>query len=79
MYDALYSKIPVKPKPTLSVGDSVLRVRDKPLFTKGYSQTFEKDIYKVAEVKHTNPPTYKIEGENGELDRSFYSRELLRV
>lgn len=79
VYDALYGKIPAKPKPTLAVGDSVLKRKDKPLFTKGYSQTFDKDVYKVIEVKHTNPPTYKIEGGAGRLDRSFYSRELLRV
>lgn len=79
VFDALYNKVPKKKKPTLSVGDVVLRVRDKPLFTKGYAQTFEKEQYFVSKVLITNPPTYKIEGQEGILARAYYRKELLKL
>jgi len=71
--------VPKKPKPTLSVGDIVLRVLDKPLFTKGYSQTFEKEPYTVHMVKETNPPTYMIQGQDGPVARAYYRKELLKL
>ena len=57
----------------------MLRVKDKPLFTKGYSQTFDKEPYTVKEVKRTNPPTYLIENEDAKPKCAFYQRELLKI
>ncbi len=79
VYNTLYGKPSPKRKPKLSVGDTVLRKLDKPLFTKGYAQTFEKEQYTVYNVKHTNPPTYLLEGKEGRVARAYYEPELLRV
>jgi len=79
VYEALYGKIPKKQKPTLAVGTVVLKRNDKPIFTKGYAQTFDKDFYTITQVKDTNPPTYLIKGTDGQLKRAFYRKELLPI
>lgn len=79
VYNTLYGTTRLNRKPKLSVGDVVLRKLDKPLFTKGYAQTFEKEPYTVNVVKNTNPPTYLIENEEGRVARAYYEPELLRV
>ena len=79
-YEAQYG-IPVPHKnPKLQSGDKVLRVKDKPVFTKGYSQTFGKEPFTIVEVKKSNPPTYIIASDDdGKLRRSFYERELIKI
>lgn len=79
VYNRLYGKQPTKRKPTFSVGDLVLRKLDKPLFTKGYAQTFENKTFSVYMVRNTNPPTYMLENEDGKLDRAYYAPELLKL
>lgn len=79
VFSTLYGKPSVKPKAKISVGDTVLRKLDKPLFTKGYSQTFESEPYKVYMVRDTNPPTYIIENEEGRISRAYYQPELLKL
>nr|DAC81371.1 TPA_asm: integrase [Orchesella springtail adintovirus] len=78
VFEALYGNVPKKQKPTLHVGDTVLRVLDKPIFTKGYTQNFESSPYTVTKVRDTNPPTYEIEGEDGKIARAYYRKELLK-
>lgn len=77
VWDAQYSKRIPKSDPIYVVGDSVLRKKDKPLFTKGYTQSFEKKPYTIYKVKETQPPTYFIENDEGRLRRPFYKQELL--
>lgn len=79
VFTTLYGKQPIKRRPKLSVGDAVLRKLDKPLFTKGYSQTFQKEPYTVYMVRDTNPPTYMIENEDGRIPRAYYEPELLKI
>lgn len=79
VYTTLYGRQPKKVKPKLRVGDTVLRKLDKPLFTKGYSQTFQEEPYKVHEVRDTIPPTYIIEGEDERVARAYYEKELLKI
>lgn len=79
VYSTLYGKQPPKQKPKLDEGDKVLRKLDKPLFTKGYSQTFENKPYMVYKVQSTNPPTYMLENEEGKVDRAYYQPELLKI
>jgi len=79
VYNRLYASKPTKRKPTFSIGDTVLRKLDKPLFTKGYAQTFENKTFFVYMVKNTNPPTYMLEGEDGKVARAYYAPELLKV
>lgn len=79
VYSNLYGNLPKKNKPKYVVGDTVLRKLDKPLFTKGYSQTFENNPYIVHHVKDTNPPTYILQGNDKTIARAYYEKELLKI
>lgn len=79
VYNTLYGKREKKVEPKLRVGDTVLRRLDKPLFTKGYSQTFEKEPFTVESVHDTNPPTYKLKSNTGSIARAYYEKELLKL
>lgn len=79
VYNKLYGKPEKKVEPKLRVGDTVLRRLDKPLFTKGYSQTFENEPFTVERVRPTNPPTYMLMGSDGKIARAYYDKELLKL
>ena len=80
IWHKLYSKKEMnKPKSDLKVGDKVHRVLDKPIFTKGYSKTFEDEIYEIESIRDTNPPMYKIKDEKRSLPRYYYRQELVTV
>ena len=68
-----------KPKADLNVGDKVHRVLDKPVFTKGYSKTFEDEIYEIESIRDTNPHMYKLKTGSRSLPRSYYRPELVKV
>lgn len=79
VFSRLYRRLPKKTKPKFNKGDTVLRKLDKPLFTKGYSQTFQNEPYTVLEVRETRPPTYLLGNENGSIARAYYEKELLKI
>ena len=49
-----------------SVGDKVRISKKKNTFEKGYTTRWTEEIFTIVEVKHTQPPTYKIADFNGE-------------
>lgn len=79
VYNKLCSQPEKKVRPYLPEGDTVLRRLDKPLFTKGYSQTFDNEPVTVYKVRTTIPPTYMLEGTDGKIARAYYEKELLKL
>ena len=66
-------------KPKFKVGDRVRIFKYKNKFEKGYKGYWTKEIFKVVEIKETNPIMYKIQDLNNEnIQGSFYAEELQR-
>ena len=51
VFKRMFPNINVRIRPRLSVGDRVRIVRDKTIFSKGYSRNWSKEVYKITEVK----------------------------
>src|SRR5271156_6056156 len=65
--------------PKFHVGDLVRIYKYKKHFEKGYETNFTKEIFRVIEVLHTIPITYKIETLDGEvIIGSMYEPELVK-
>ena len=66
--------------PKFSVGDKVRISKKKKTFEKGYTTRWTEEIFTIAEVQHTQPPTYKIADLNGEeIKGTFYEPELQKT
>ena len=67
-------------KRILNIGDTVLIQKEKNYHRpKGESQ-FYTDKYIISKINNTNPITYKLTDENGEvLDSNFYKQQLLII
>jgi hypothetical protein len=62
------------------LGDIVRITKDKGQFTKGYYPNFTDELFKIAQVKRTNPPSYRITDLRGEeIKGIFYTQELVRT
>ena len=87
----LHSKKPIDP-PTIvnkpkqprsfakfQVGDFV-RVPDKRnIYSKGYTTNWNRELFKIHSINKTNPVTYTLNDENGEIIQGkYYEQELLR-
>ena len=67
-------------KPNFSVGDKVRISKKKKTFEKGYTTRWTDEIFTIAEVQRTQPPTYKIADLNGEeIQGTFYEPELQKT
>ena len=69
-----------KPKrPKFQVGDFV-RVPDKRnIYSKGYTTNWNRELFKIHSINKTNPVTYTLNDENGEIIQGkYYEQELLR-
>ena len=87
----LHSKKPIdpptfgnKPKQPCSfakfqVGDFV-RVPDKRnIYSKGYTTNWNRELFKIHSINKTNPVTYTLNDENGDIIQGkYYEQELLR-
>ena len=68
-----------KTTPKLKVGDQVINVGKRNIFSKGYTSNWNRELFKVYEVLKTQPPTYKMEDINGEIiEGKYYEQELLK-
>ena len=78
-YSALTEKIVTNFKaPKSKVNDRVRITKYKNIFSKGYTETWSREIIIIDSVLKTNPWIYKIKGLNGEtIVGSFYEKELL--
>ena len=61
------------PKPKFSIGDPVRILEPSDIFTKGYVQTYSKDIFTVERVLYDTVITYRLAG----LSDNFYAQELV--
>ena len=61
------------------VGDFV-RVPDKRnIYSKGYTTNWNRELFKIHNINETNPVTYTLNDENGEIIQGkYYEQELLR-
>lgn len=78
---ALRMLYPSKPKarpPRYRVGDYVRISKRKGDFEKGYTPSWSAEIFKIAKVKKTNPPTYILldRKTEEEIKGGFYEEEL---
>ena len=71
--------IPTPKFPKFQVGDFV-RVPDKRnLCSKGYTTNWNRELFKIHNINKTNPVTYTLNDENGEIIQGkYYEQELLR-
>ena len=69
---------PIKQK--FSAGDRVLINKKKTLFDKGYMPRWTEEVFTIASIQYTDPPTYKIKDDNGEeIQGTFYEQELQKT
>ena len=68
-----------KKSPKFQVGDFV-RVPDKRrVYSKSYTTNWNRKLFKIHKINSTNPITYTLEDENGEIIQGkYYEQELLR-
>ena len=66
-------------QPKFQVGDYV-RVPDKRnIYSKGYTTNWNRELFKIHSINKTNPVTYTLNDENGEIIQgTHYEQELLR-
>ena len=61
-------------------GDYVRISLEKELFSKGYLQGWEKDIYVISNLFPTTPPRYTIKDlNNSEYSHKFYTQQLQKI
>ena len=79
VYSALTEKVETNPKaPKFKVNDRVRITKYKNIFSKGYSESWSKEIFIINSVLKTNPWTYKTKDLNGgKKMQSFYEKKLL--
>ena len=65
--------------PKFQVGDFV-RVPDRRnIYSKGYTTNWNRELFKIHSINKTNPVTYTLNDENGEIIQGkYYEQELLR-
>ena len=68
-----------KKLPKFQVGHFV-RVPDKrSVYSKGYTTNSNRELFKIHKIISTNPVTYTLNDENGEISQGkYYEQELLR-
>ena len=74
-----YTRSFANPILKFQVGDFV-RVPDKRnIYSKGYTTNWNRDLFKIHNINKTNPVTYTLNDENGEIIQGkYYEQELLR-
>jgi hypothetical protein len=66
LLEKLYNKSETYKEPKFKVGDYVLIDKEKGKFSKGYLPNYTEELFKIKQVKNTNPTHYKITDLNGE-------------
>lgn len=62
------------------IGDFVRVSKLRGVFTKGYTPNWSNEIFKIIQVKRTNPTTYILQDEkNHIIQGAFYTEELLKT
>ena len=67
-------------KPTIETGDRVRISKYDLPFCKGYKPQFTREVFEIAAVATTKPPTYTIKDEQDEINQGkFHRKELIKV
>lgn len=75
-----YLKVIDRRKSKFKVGDFVRISKYRHVFSKSYKPNWTNEIFKIVEIKETNPRTYILEDENKEIILGgFYSEEIQKV
>lgn len=75
-----YNHIKMIDKQKFKVGDPVRISKFRTVFTRGFNPSWTPEIFRIREVKLTNPTTYLLEDyEHKPIDGGFYSLELQKV
>lgn len=78
LLSTVYKKAKVKSKPKYKVGAHVRISKHKHVFEKGYTPNWSTEIFKVHEIKKTEPRTYILQDYQGNIIQGgFYEPELL--
>ena len=80
-YSALTEKIEANPKaPKFKVNDRVRITKYKNIFSKGFTDSWSREIFIIDSVLKTNPWSYKIKDLNGEkiIGSVMRNQELLK-
>ena len=68
-----------KATPKFKVGDYVRNAEKRNIFSKGYTSNWNRELFKVNELLNTQPLTYKIENNNGDIiEGKYYEQKLLK-
>lgn len=75
-----YNHLKIFNKPKFKVGDNVRISKYKHVFEKGYTPNWTTEIFKISQVRNTNPTTYLLEDFQGNVIKGgFYENELLKT
>ena len=80
VWHTLYDKKKAPKRPRFKVGDTVRLVRKKNIFEKGYDESWTEEVFTVAKIVPSRPPSYKLKEYDGsDIKGSFYEQELQKV
>lgn len=81
VWNRLYHTALNKPhKIIFHVGDAVRIAKHRTIFAKGYTAKWSAEIFTVTNILNTDPPTYRIEDNNGNVILgAFYAEELQKI
>lgn len=80
LLSTVYRKVNVTSKPKLKKGDYVRISKHKHVFEKGYTPNWSTEIFRVDQIKNTEPRTYTLKDYQGNLIKGgFYELELLQT
>ncbi|XP_025262346.1 uncharacterized protein LOC112637262 [Camponotus floridanus] len=80
LLSTVYSHPKIAAPGKFRLNDTMRVSKYKTLFEKGYTPNWTTEIFRVAEVRRTNPATYLLKDSRGEpIAGRFYEHELQRV
>uniref|UniRef100_A0A914QTF2 Chromo domain-containing protein n=1 Tax=Panagrolaimus davidi TaxID=227884 RepID=A0A914QTF2_9BILA len=66
--------------PKFKVGDHVRIALKKSVFDRGYLNNYTDEIFQIVTVQRTNPPTYVVRHENGDIVKGkIYEKQLIKT
>ena len=72
------NNIQIQP-PKFQIGGFVWVPDKRNLYSEGYTTNWNREIFKINQLNNTNPLTYTLEDENGEIIQgTYYQQELLK-
>ena len=80
LLSTVYSRAKIAVPAKFRIGEPVRVSKFKTIFEKGYTPNWNTEVFRVAEIRQTNPVTYLLKDYRGEpIAGGFYEQELQRV